>query len=420
MNDVVVTGLGFITSVGNSREEVADSLRSGLCGIAPWRFGMGQNSETPVKVAGAVKGFELSSHDHAAWTWPSQWNLDRPLVRGVPPHGIYAVCALEQALSQAGLSRSELSDGATGLFCASAGSPKTMRYHLQRMEDCGWRRGHPLGITMSTAGTLNFNLAAHYAIRGASCGFVSACTSSAHALGYAMDEIRLGRQETMLVIGAEELTPETLLPFHAMGALSLDSNPETACCPFDIAAQGFVGAEGATALVLESELHAKRRGARPIARILGWGQASDGFAIATPHPTGDGIQRAVLRALGEARVQADRIDYLNAHATSTPAGDRSEALALQALFPAAGPAISSTKALTGHGLSLAAVMEAAFCILALDQHFVPGQFHLSQPLPEASGLDLPRASRDTTPRHVLNVNSGFGGSNVCHVFSRYE
>lgn len=420
MNDVVVTGLGFITSVGNSREEVTDSLRSGRCGIVPWKPAGESDEGTPVHVAGTVKGFELSSQDHAAWTWPSNWHLDRSLVRGLPPHGVYAVCALEQALGQAGLSKSELADGATGLFCASAGSPRTMRHHLQRMEDCGWRRGHPLGITMSTAGTLNFNLAAHYGIRGASCGFVSACTSSAHALGHAMDEIRLGRQETMLVIGAEELTPETLLPFHAMGALSLDPNPRTACCPFDLAAQGFVGAEGATALVLECEPHAKRRGARPIARILGWGQASDGFAIATPHPTGDGIQRAVLRALGDARVPADCIEYLNAHATSTPAGDRSEALALRALFPAVTPAISSTKALTGHGLSLAAVMEAAFCILALDQHFVPGQFHLNQPLPEASGLDLPSASRDIPIQHALNVNSGFGGSNVCQVFARYE
>lgn len=420
MNDVVITGLGFITCIGNSREEVADSLRSGRGGIGPWSPCLEQESESPVRVAGAVRDFDLASHDHAAWTWPQRWTLDRALVRGLPPHGIYAACAVEQALEQAGLSKADLSDGSTGLFCASAGSPKAMRYHLRRMEECGWRRGHPLGVTMSAAGTLNFNLAAHYGIRGANCGFVSACTSSAHALGYAMDEIRLGRQETMLVVGAEELTPETLLPFHAMGALSLSPDPERACCPFDTAAGGFVGTEGAAALVLESEAGAKRRGAEPIARFLGWGQASDGFAVAIPHPAGDGIQRAIRRALDDARAVADRVDYVNAHATSTPAGDRAEASALRTVFSSHSPAVSSTKALTGHGLSFAGAMEAAVCALALADRFVPGQFHLSQPIPEAAGLDLPRVSRDTPPRQALNVNSGFGGSNVCHVFARYE
>ena len=165
---------------------------------------------------------------------------------------------------------------------------------------------------------------------------------------------------------------------------------------------------------------ARKRGARIYAELIGWGQAGDGHSVAISHPEGAGLREAMRRALADARVTPAEIDYVNAHATSTPAGDRSEALALNAIFASVGakPRVSSTKALTGHGLSLAGAMEAGFCALAISEGFIPGAAHLEELDPVCTGLDLPRASLDEAPHLVLNNSSGFGGSNVCHIMSR--
>ena len=420
MRRVVVTGLGFITSIGHSRAEVLASLRELRHGCA--RCDVVPGTELPVKVAAPVRGFDVSSANSNAWTWPAACNLDRQLVRALPPHGVFAACALAQAIAESGLTPAELRDGATGLYCASSGSPMLLRHHLNRMAESGWRRGHPFGVVSSVAGSLNFNLAAHHGIRGATCGFASACTSGSHALGAAFDEIALGRQRRMLVVAAEDLNVESLLPFHAMNALSLNTDPATASRPFDRARDGFVGTGGAAALVLEDEESARARSVRPQAEMLGWGQAGDGHHVAQPHPEGAGLRAAMEKALASSGIGRARIDYVNAHATSTPAGDRAEALALRAVFTAHGaqPAVSSTKALTGHGLSLAGAMEAAFCVLALREGFIPGQAHLRDPDPECAGLNFPRTTFATPPRLVLNNSSGFGGANVCHIFSRHD
>lgn len=414
----VITGLGFITSIGQDRLAVRRSLCELHHGFEPVEF-LG-NPALPVKVAGTLKGFAFPTPSWRDWRWPGHFTVDRELLRGLAPHGVYAVCALQQALADAGLDPAELGDGMTGLFCASAGSPFMLRSFLNQMHETRGERGNPMGIVASIAGTLNFNLAAHYRIAGAVCGFVSACTSSSHALGYAMDEIRLGRQQRMLVIGAEDLTAESIVSFSSLRALSSNPDPATASRPFDRQRDGFVGTGGAVALVVEDAALARRRGARICAELTGWGQAGDGHSVAVSHPEGAGLRRAMQRTLADARVNAADIAYVNAHATSTVAGDRSEALALHAVFTAtdAKPRISSTKALTGHGLSLAGIMEAAFCALAIDGGFIPGAAHLTDPDPVCAGLDLPRATLDEAPRLVLNNSSGFGGSNVCHVLRR--
>jgi 3-oxoacyl-(acyl-carrier-protein) synthase len=277
-----------------------------------------------------------------------------------------------------------------------------------------------MGIVSSIAGTLNFNLAAHYKISGAVCGFVSACASSSHALGYAMDEIRLGRQQRMLVVGAEDFSAESIVSFSSLRALSNNPDPTTASRPFDQRRDGFVGTGGAVTLVIEEASFARQRGARIQAELIGWGQAGDGHSVAASHPEGAGLREAMRRTLADAGVAPTAIGYVNAHATSTPAGDRSEALALKSLFTDQGarPRVSSTKALTGHGLSLAGAMEAAFCTLAIDGGFIPGAAHLGEPDPACAGLDLPRTSLDEPPGLVLNNSSGFGGSNVCHLLRR--
>ena len=416
----VITGLGFITSIGNDRASVLQSLRELRHGFEPRTFF--NNPSLAVKVAGTVKGFAFPSPNWRDWRWPDSVKVDRELVRGLAPHGVYALGAVQQALAEAGLTAADLAGGDTGLFCASAGSPFLLGSFLDQMRTSRGERGNPMGIVSSIAGTLNFNLAAHLKISGAVCGFVSACASSSHALGYAMDEIRLGRQQRMLVVGAEDMTDESILPFATLRALSNQADPARASRPFDRMRDGFVGTGGAVALIVEEASLARARGARVQAELIGWGQAGDGHSVAASHPEGAGLAEAMRRALLDAAVEPGRIDYVNAHATSTPAGDRSEALALHRVFTQvqARPKISSTKALTGHGLSLAGAMEAAFCTLALSEGFIPGAAHLEEPDPVCDGLDLPRTTLTTQPEWVLNNSSGFGGSNVCHVLKRAE
>jgi len=414
----VITGLGFVTSIGHDRATVLRHLRELQHGFEVVEF-FG-NAELPVKVAGTIKGFAFPTTNWRDWSWPEQFTVDRELVRGLAPHGVFAVCALQQALAEAGLEPDQLGDGVTGLFCASAGSPFMLGNFLGQLHATRGERGNPMGIVSSIAGTLNFNLAAHYKITGAVCGFVSACASSSHALGYAIDEIRLGRQQRMLVIGAEDMSAESIVSFSSLRALSNNPDPATASRPFDRRRDGFVGTGGAVAIIVEDTALARQRGARIQAELIGWGQAGDGHSVAVSHPEGAGLREAMRRTLADARVNASDIDYVNAHATSTPAGDRSEALALHAVFTKQGakPRVSSTKALTGHGLSLAGAMEAAFCVLAIDEGFIPGAAHLDEPDPVCEGLDLPRTSLEVAPRHVLNNSSGFGGSNVCHLLRR--
>jgi len=415
----VITGLGFITSIGNDRTEVLHSLRTLRGGLAPVEF-FG-NPALPVKVAGTIKGFSVESPSWRDWRYPERYQLSREQLRSLAPHGVYAVCAVEQALADAGLKADGLGDGATGLYCASAGSAFLLHHHIRQMHAVRGARGDPMGLVASIAGTLNFNLAAFYRIRGAVGGFAAACASSSHALGCALDDIRLGRQERMLVVGAEDVNAETVLPFAALHALSTNSDPAVASRPFDRRRDGFVASGGAVCLVLEDEETARRRQAPVYAALAGWGQAADGYSVAISHPEGAGLGAAMRRALADAGLAPGQIDYVNAHATSTPAGDRSEALALRSVFAAAGarPRISSTKGLTGHTLSMAGVMEAAFCSLALRERFIPGNANLVEPDEACADLDLPRAALDIAPGIVLNNSSGFGGSNVCHVLHRY-
>ncbi len=414
----VITGLGFITCIGNDRATVRESLRTGRHGLERVEF-LG-NPNLSVKVVGTVKEFTVNTPHWRDWRYPARYELPREALRGLSPHGLYALCAVEQALADAGLAASEITDGATGLYCASAGSTLLAHYHVSRLLESHGERCHPLSVVSSIAGTLNFNLAAHYGIRGAVGGFVAACASSSHALGCALDDIRLGRQQRMIIVGAEEATAESILPFGAMGAVSTNPDPATASRPFDVDRDGFVGSGGGVALILEEAEYARARGATVYAELAGWGQAADGYNIAISHPEGTGLADAIHRAFADTGLQPADINYVNAHATSTHAGDQSEALALQKVFTAAGahPRISSTKGLTGHPLSMAGVMEAAFCALAIKDGFIPGNAHLRNPDPVCAGLDLPRETLNEAPRTVLSTSSGFGGSNVALVFKQ--
>ncbi len=414
----VVTGVGFITPIGNDRVSVERSLREGRHGLEHVEF-LG-NPDLPIKVAGTVKGFQVESPKWRDWSWPEGYDIPKDVLRGLAPHGVYAICAVEQALADAGYTTEESSDDpATGDYCASAGSAMLLHHNIARMRAVQGARGNPLGVVSSIAGTLNFNLAAHFRITGAVCGFVSACASSSHALGYAIDDLRLGRIKRAVIIGAEELNADSLLPFAHMRALSNQSDPRLASRPFDVRRDGFVGAGGAVAIILEETTAAAQRGARPRAVAAGWGQASDGFRIAASHPEGAGLRLAMERALADAKVTADRIDHVSAHATSTPVGDSAEAIAIGQVFTARGlrPPVGATKGLTGHTLSLSGVLQAGFCVLSIEHGFIPGNPNLNEAARECDGLELPRETIAAAPGTILSNSSGFGGSNVCHVFA---
>ncbi|PTX96624.1 beta-ketoacyl-[acyl-carrier-protein] synthase family protein [Opitutus sp. ER46] len=416
---VVVTGLGFITSIGNDRATVTRHLRELRHGLEPFDFISG--SDLPVKVAGTIKEFDTRSDHYSDWRWPARYTFTRDVLRTLPPHGLHAICATDEAIADAGLVREDLARDDTGLFTASAGSPFLQHKYLGTMYDSKGDRLVPLGVVATIAGTLNFNLSTRYGMRGAVCGFVSACASTSHALGYAYDEIALGRLERVIVVGGEDITADSTYSFHAVRALSRNPDPATASRPFDTARDGFVGSGGGAALVLESAEAAQARGARIYAELAGWGQSADGYNIAISDPEGRGLALAMKRALAAARTAPTEVDYVNAHATSTVAGDRSEARALRTIFSEAGatPAISSTKALTGHALSMAGVMETAFCAVAMAEGFIPGQAHLVNPDPDCEGLNIPRETIARAPNVIVKNSSGFGGSNVSLVLRRW-
>jgi 3-oxoacyl-(acyl-carrier-protein) synthase len=407
----VITGLGVITPIGNDAATAGASLREGRHGLVPVEF-LG-NPGLPVKVAGTVKGFQVDSPNWRDWSWPAAYPFPKDVLRGLAPHGLYALCAVEQALARAGLRPADVADDpGTGLYCASAGSAMLLHHNLAQMRAVAGVRGNPMGVVSSIAGTLNFNLAAHYRITGTVCGFVSACASSSHALGYAIDDLRLGRIKRAIVVGAEELNADSLLPFAHMRALSRQSDPRLASRPFDAGRDGFVGGGGGAALILEVPATAAGRGAPALAEAAGWGQSADGHSVAAPHPEGTGLLLAMERALADARIGAADIGHVSAHATSTPAGDRAEAVALGRLFAGRGlrPPVTATKALTGHGLSLSGVLQAAFGVLSLTGGFVPGNPHLSSRVRSARGWNCPGPPWSVPPGASSPTAAGSGGA----------
>jgi 3-oxoacyl-(acyl-carrier-protein) synthase len=412
---VLITGLGLITPIGNDRAAVTRSVRALKHGLRRVEW----FAECPVKLAGIPEEFELEGFNHAAWRWSARYAIGRETVRSMPPNSVYGYCATEQALADAGLTREALGDGRTGFFGASAGSPRMMAHHVNETAAARGTKVHPWAVMHSVAGTLNFNLAAHYGIRGAVTGFVSACAASGHALGYAFDEIALGRQDRMIVVGAEEPTWEMLVPFSGLRALSRQTEPEKASRPFDVERDGFVGGGGAAAIVLEAEDAAERRGAKEVyAELAGWGQAADGHSVAQSEPEGRGVEAAMRRALADAGMNAGDLNYVSAHATGTVVGDRAEAKALRRVLGESGVAVSGMKALTGHTLSMAGALSVAITSLAVREGFVPGQAHLREADPECAGLNLPRETRDGAVRAAMCNCSGFGGSNVALVLRK--
>lgn len=419
MRNVVVTGIGLVTCLGLNKADVVHKLKNlqhGFVRYPPFE----EDPKIPVHVAAPIPGFVTNSPDPEDWSYPDDMKLRLEQLRGLSPNALYSHYALKNAIADSGLSPEEVSNPRTGLYTASSGSAALTHYHLDRMKRVGPMRCSPLGIVASIAGTLNFNLVASYKIQGATTGFVSACASSGHALGFSYDEIATGRQDRMLVVGAEDFTLETVVPFAGMRVLTPAEDPDRASRPFDRDRDGFVGTGGSVVLVLEEESIARERNAPIYARFAGWGQSTDGYHVAISHPEGEGLIRAINNALTSAELNAEDVDYINAHATSTATGDVSECKAIRSVFGQidSPPAVSSTKALTGHALSLSSIMEAAFSVLSIAEDFTPGSAHIENLDPLCHDLNIIRESQDQGPETVLSNSSGFGGANVSLLFQK--
>jgi 3-oxoacyl-[acyl-carrier-protein] synthase-1 len=419
MKRVVVTGLGFISSIGNDCSEVLDSLRSCRTGISYCEEF--ERPGFPVRLAGLIKGFRFPDLDYEDWVYPDCYSIRREELRSMSPNIVYAYCAMQQAIADARLGPELVSNPRTGAMCASGGSTWLTYEYLEMMLTKGVMRCNPLAMPASIAGSLNFNLVAAFRIKGNSLGFSSACASSAHALGGAFDRIRLGRQDVVFAVGAEDCNLLSIMPFAGGRALSTQTDPARSPCAFDRKRDGFVSTGGATVLVLEELEHAQRRGVPIYAEMLGWGESSDGYSVMMPEPNGEGLARAMALAVAESGIAPTDVDYINAHATSTVAGDIAEARAIERVFGRGdGPLVSSTKSITGHGLSLAGAMEAAFCCLALKERFIPVSANIDELDPECAGISVVTAPTDAAPRVALSNSSGFGGANVSVIFRNWN
>jgi 3-oxoacyl-[acyl-carrier-protein] synthase I len=416
---VVVTGLGFITSVGNTREQVLTSLRELRTGIE--YYPELERSRVLVRLCGTVKEFSFPELHSDEWTYPAAYTIPREHLRSMSPNAVYGFCAMKQAIAEAQLPPELVSNPRTGAMCASGGSSWLSYDYMAMMLEKGPQRCNPMAMVASIAGTLNMNLVSCFGIKGHSLGFSSACASSAHALGEAFDRIRLNRQDIVFVAGAEDCDLFTILPFVGTRALTTATDPSISPCAFDVKRDGFVVTGGAAVLVLEELEHARRRGVPIQAEIIGWGEASDGYSVMAPEPEGDGLKRAMEAAIGEAGISPAEVDYINAHGTSTPVGDAAEIRAIKRVFGnGKGPYISSTKSITGHGLSLAGAMEAGFCCLALQEGFTPVSANVTELDPEFGSVAIVTDAIDYSPRVAMTNSSGFGGTNVSAILRRWE
>lgn len=418
MRRVVVTGLGFVSSIGNNREAVLDSLLN-------QRTGIELHPEldlpiSPVRLAGTIKGFSFPSEDQTTWQLPDGFSIPRKELRSMAPHVAYANVAMHEAIADAAISPEIVSNARTGVTSASSGSAMMLYKNMMKMLAKGPLRCHPFSLAASVAGTLNFNLVSAFKIRGASAGLISACSSSAHAFGYATDLIRHDRQDAMFVVGAEDCDVFSILPFSGVRALTRGTDPAKSPCAFDKDRDGFAASGGATVLFLEELEHARKRGAKIYAEALGWGQSSDGYDVVAPEPNGEGLARAITDALRDANVDPTEVDYINAHATATPLGDAAESRAIKTVFGNRSPLVSSTKSQTGHALSGAGALEAAICSLAIREKFTPVSMNIRELDPVTEGLRIVTKPIDFAPRTVVSNSLAFGGANVALVLRRFD
>ncbi len=409
MRRVVVTGIGITSSIGNNVAEVTESLRLGRSGIVfseeYAKLGFRSQVCAPVKI-------DLEA------------TVDRRQKRFMGDGAAYAYLAMEQALADSGLEAGDIVNERTGLIVGSGG-PSTRNLILAAditREKGGPKRIGPFMVPRAMSSTCSAVLSTAFKIKGLSYSISSACSTSAHCIGNAAELIQFGKQDIMFAGGGEELDWSLSNLFDAMPAMSSSYNatPERASRAYDKDRDGFVIAGGGGLVVLEELEHAKARGAKIYAELVGYGATSDGADMVAP--SGEGAVRCMKLALNEAnRGHNAPVDYINTHGTSTPAGDITELKAIREVFGDAVPAISSTKSLTGHSLGAAGVQEAIYSMLMMQHGFLTASANIENLDPGAEGFPILRERRDdVTLNRVMSNSFGFGGTNATLLFQRYD
>ncbi|MGZ5576869.1 MAG: beta-ketoacyl-ACP synthase I [Methylobacter sp.] len=406
MKRVVVTGLGIVSSIGNNRAEVVDSLKEGRSGIA---------------FADVYKEMGFRSHVHGPVNIDLDEFIDRKIKRFMGDGAAFNYIAMQQAIDDSGLDEAEVSNFRTGLVMGSGGpSTSNIVDAADILRDKGIKKVGPYMVPRSMSSTNTACLATPYKIKGVNYTISSACATSAHCIGHAMELIQMGKQDVVFAGGGEEVHWSMSMLFDAMGALSSKYNdtPTTASRPYDETRDGFVISGGGGVLVIEELEHAKARGAKIYAELTGYGATSDGYDMV--QPSGEGAVRCMQQAM--ATIGGSKIDYINAHGTSTPVGDTKELEALRAVFGQDNvPLVSSTKSLTGHALGAAGVNEAIYSLLMMEENFLSASANITQLDPGAAGIPIVRERKDNITLNTIMSNSfGFGGTNATLIFQRYN
>ncbi len=405
MKRVVVTGLGIVSSIGNNQQEVVESLKNGRSGIvfSDVYKEMGLRSQ----VEGAIK-IELDNL------------IDRKVRRFMGDGAAFNYVAMQQAIEDSGLEENEISNFRTGLVMGSGGpSTANVVEAADILREKGVKQVGPYRVPRTMSSTNTACLATPFKIKGVNYSITSACATSAHCIGHAMELIQMGKQDVVFAGGGEEVHWTMSLLFDAMGAMSSKYNdaPTTASRPYDESRDGFVISGGGGVLVIEELEHAKARGAKIYAELVGYGATSDGYDMV--QPSGEGAVRCMQQAM--ATVDG-KIDYVNAHGTSTPVGDTKELGALREVFSGDNvPWVSSTKSLTGHALGAAGVNEAIYSLLMMQNNFLSASANITNLDAGAEGIPIVRERQDNVTLNTIMSNSfGFGGTNATLIFQRYN
>jgi 3-oxoacyl-[acyl-carrier-protein] synthase-1 len=404
MNRAVVTGIGIVSSIGVSREQVAESLRRGRSGLC---------------LSQEYRDLNFRSHVYGPLDVDVDALIDRKIRRFMGDGAAYNYLAMQEAIADAGLDGHEVSNPRSGLIMGSGGpSTANMLLAWDSFRDKGVKKVGPYMVPRTMSNTNSACLATPFKIKGVNYSISSACATSAHCIGNAAELIQLGKQDLVFAGGGEELHWTLSVLFDAMGALSSKYNdtPTRASRPYDADRDGFVISGGGGVVVVEELEHARARGAKIYGELVGYGATSDGYDMV--QPSGEGAVRCMQQAMA---TTPDPIDYINAHGTSTPIGDVKELEAVRAVFGENIPPISSTKSLTGHALGAAGVHEAIYSLLMMQGNFISASANIETLDPDAAGVPVVREYRENVRLDCVMSNSfGFGGTNATLIFRRYD